>query len=674
MARLQKLWRLAPVRAELQKKLAAALEISPVVAQILINRGIADEPAAKRFLFAGMEELGDPFQLKDVRKAVERIAAAMARQEKITVYGDYDVDGISASALLYQVLRRLGANVEYYIPERQSEGYGLNEGALEHLQQTGTGLVITVDCGISGNAEVRAVAGRLDIIITDHHQPPPELPPAYAVINPKQKDCPYPEKNLAGVGVAFKLCQALWQFFYGQGAILADYFDLVALGTVADIVPLTGENRILVRVGIEQLKSSPNTGLKALLTVCDLRPDQLDAGKIGFVLAPRLNAAGRLQHAAVGVELLITENTTKALELAHNLNEENGKRQTIEKEILQQAESLLSKQDMEQEKVIVLAGENWHPGVIGIVASRLVDKYYRPVVMISSKEGIGKGSCRSIPAFDMVAALEQCRDLLLQFGGHRQAAGLSVEASNIQALHDRLNAIAQQSLSEADYVPVLHIDALLTLPEINNAFIEQLACLAPYGMGNPGPVFACNHLVLAGIRKIGQDGKHLKLQVRTAGTAGEAVAWNMGEAAEGFCLNEKINLAFIPEINEWQGQSNIQLCARDICKTSAPDRDMVGQVYLTVKTAARRQNPTVISNQQIITAVQTLYNTRISEALVEKCLCILAEIGLLQMNLSNGNRAMILCPAPVQKLDLMQSPTFREGVQSFHFEEDVYGL
>lgn len=562
MAKPAKVWRVVPPCADLAAELGKELDISPVVAQVLVNRGVADADAALRFLNGGVEALPDPRLMLGMDRAVERIGAAIAGGEKITVYGDYDVDGVTATSLLYRLLGRLGGVADYYIPERQSEGYGLNAAALEALQRAGTRLVITVDCGISAAAEVAALAGRMDIIVTDHHQPPAVLPPALAILNPKQPGCPYPDKNLAGVGVAFKLAQALW-LKYGGGVPLADYLDLVATGTIADIVPLTGENRVLVKLGLATLASGGNPGLKALAKAAGLADGKVDAGRVGFGIAPRLNAAGRLGHAAAGVELLVTDDDARAAELAAELDRENGRRQAVEKELLAAAEAQAAGMDTAAAKVLVLAGEDWHPGVIGIVASRMVDRYYRPTVMISVKDGIGKGSCRSIPGFDIYSALSRCADLLIQFGGHQQAAGLTIDAANIDRLRERLSEIAAATLTADDYRPVLNIDCRVALDEIDAAFLQQLACLAPHGMGNPSPVFVCEDLAVSGVKPVGQEGRHLKLRVRRQRASGDVIGWDMGGLA-GRLGGGPIDLAFAPEFNEWQGQRSIQLKAHDV--------------------------------------------------------------------------------------------------------------
>jgi single-stranded-DNA-specific exonuclease len=571
MPKIKKIWQVMPENAILKQELSNDLGISDVIAQVLVNRGIIDKSTAKDFLFGGQEKLDDPYLLKNMERAIARIVEAITAKQKIIIYGDYDVDGITSSALLYKVLKELEGTVEYYIPERQSEGYGLNSTALTMLVASGAELLITVDCGISAAAEVNAIANQLDIIITDHHHPPEVLPLAYAIINPKQKDCSYPEKNLAGVGVAFKLSQALSRHYYGNDTQFLKYLDIVAIGTIADIVSLTGENRILVKLGLCEIANTKNIGLKALIEVCRIDPNKIDTGKIGFAIAPRLNAAGRISRADHGVELLITDSVDRAKELANYLEEENSQRQNVEKDIQAAAEVVVAELDLSIAKVLVVVGEDWHPGVIGIVASRLVEKYYRPVFMISIRDGIGKASCRSIPAFDIYDALNQCSDLLLQFGGHRQAAGFSVLPEHIDELRVRLNHIANTTLTKADYVPVLTIDSLVSLDEMNAGFLEQLGCLEPYGMGNHSPVFACKDVAVKDIRTIGQEARHLKLKVSQKNVINEVVAWQMGGLVESIQFQENIDLAFFPEFNEWQGQRKIQLRAYDVRKFEMTD-------------------------------------------------------------------------------------------------------
>lgn len=673
MARLKKKWNMFPIKRQLARELSQKLNISEYITQTLINRGVSDEQAAAEFLYAGAEHFADPFTLTGMNAAVERISQAITAQEKITIYGDYDVDGITACAVLYKTLIRLGGTVEFYIPDRQSEGYGLNPTALHHLIQQNTKLIITVDCGISAVPEIAAVSGLVDIIITDHHQPPPELPAALAIINPKQPGCLYPEKNLAGVGVAFKLCQGLWQHYNNRGSKFFDYLDIVAIGTVADIVPLTGENRVLVKLGLEQLRATDNLGITALLEVCDLVGKAINSGTIGFVLAPRLNAVGRVSQAAAGVELLITDNYAYAQELAQLLDKENLARQNIEKIILAKAEEQLETVDLPAAKVLVLAGEDWHSGVIGIVASRLVEKYYKPVIMISIREGVGKGSCRSIPAFDMYAALTHCADLLTQFGGHRQAAGLSIPEANILLLRQRMNDLATKTLASTDYIPVLNIDSILPLEAISASFLEQLACLEPFGYGNPTPIFACHNIGLREKRLIGQQNRHLKLKLKNE-TVKDVVAWNMAELSPSLTCDKTIDLVFVPKYNEWQGQKSLQLMAHDIrqspdCQLQAtlndiaPDRDCIAHVYVTLKEYSKLGQYKV-SLQTIQHTVASKYNTVLPDKVLTMALTILAELELITKEAKAPDNITIqLNPVPNGKRDLSDSPTFLKGIQ-----------
>lgn len=566
MLKSKKNWRIYPMKKELSDHLSTKLGISTMLAQLLINRGFISEEDAKNFLSSD-QKLGDPWKLAGMNAAVSRILCAIEKAEKIIVYGDYDVDGITACSLMYKFLTKSGAVVDYYIPERQNEGYGLNEAALINLAEQGAALIITVDCGISSFQEIAAVRDSIDVIVTDHHQPSERLPEAVAVIDPKRVDCPYPDKHLAGVGVAFKLVQALAERLYNTKEPLREYLDLVAIGTIADIVPLTGENRTLVRSGLAELRRGKNPGLNSLFRISGLENNKIDTGNIAFSIAPRLNASGRVGHAASAVELLITHDAAKAAEIADLLDKENTLRQALEKEIAAAAEAVITQFNMKDDKVLVVAGEGWHTGVIGIVASRLVERYYRPVIVISTKEGIGKGSCRSIPGFDIFEALSANSNLLVKYGGHKQAAGLTIETKNISLLSEKLSLYAAACLSEENYKPVIKIDSILSLESINNELLEQLDRLAPYGMGNPAPVFACENVSVTNVRPVGQSGKHLKLRVKKSANFKDVIAWGMGELAASLETNELVDLAFVPEINEWQGRRNIQLKAFDVRKT-----------------------------------------------------------------------------------------------------------
>lgn len=563
MLKMEKKWEL-PVEAapEKIKEIATLFNLSEAVVKVLFNRGFYQAETIKDFLEVNAANFHEPFLLKDCAVAVERIIKAITAGELITIYGDYDVDGITSTSLMVKVLTDLGARVDYYIPERQSEGYGLNSEALNAIYDNKSSLLITVDCGISAVAEVEAISDKLDIIITDHHQPPEVLPKSFAIINPKQVDCTYPEKNLAGVGVAFKLCQALWLELKKEN--LMKYLDLVAIGTVADIVSLLGENRLIVKLGLKEITTTSNVGLKALLQSSGLSHKKIDAGKIGFIIAPRLNAAGRMDNAKIGVKLLTTESLVTAQELAIVLENENNNRQRTEKDILEKVDNMIINGNLYQDQVIVVAGSDWHSGVIGIVASRIVEKYYRPVVIISKKDGVGKGSCRSIEGFNIYEALDECSELLVQFGGHKQAAGLTIKVENIAKFRLKINKLAEMKLTIDDFKPKIKLDTEIYCEGITEKLLNDLTMLEPFGMGNPKPVFVSSEVLIREAKKIGADGKHLKFKVGTNGKELEALAWNLGAIADVFSHEDKINIAFYPEYNEWQDRKSIQLKILDL--------------------------------------------------------------------------------------------------------------
>lgn len=559
--RQAKKWKIEAVDQDLQSALSKSLSVSKMLAGILIKRGFCEAESVKKF-FYGEEQTIDPFLLKGMDVVVPRIKQAIERAEKITVYGDYDVDGITSTALMVKTLGACGAKVEFYIPEREKEGYGIHAEALASIVDGGSTLLVTVDCGISAVQEVSDYKDAIDIIITDHHMAPDVLPPALAILNPKQADCNYPDKSLAGVGVAYQLCQALCLDFAVPA--VADALEIAALGTIADVVPLIGENRRMVKQGLVKLNESQNIGLKALIEECSLTGKKIDSGHVGFILAPRLNAAGRLGSAKAAVELLLTEDETYAKKLAQTLNFENEQRQLIEKEILLKAEAYITDIVLEEAKVLVVSGANWNPGVIGIVASRLVERYYRPTIVLTEQDGIAKGSCRSIQGFNIYEALKACEDLLEGYGGHSLAAGLTILPENIALLHERLNQLAQKTLTDEDYIPVMQIDAALNPVEINEAIIEELTLLEPYGMGNHRPLFALTNVDLLEAKPMGREGTHLRFKV--AGKSGQlnGIAWNMGSMAETLNSYGKIDVAFQPEINEWQGKRSVQIKAQDI--------------------------------------------------------------------------------------------------------------
>lgn len=559
---MQKRWSIEPDHSQEEVQLAAELKVSPIVAKLLINRGLGDPHKARQFLAADMESLLSPWDLKGMREAVDCVTKIMEEGGSIVVYGDYDVDGITATSVVYRFLKRCGASVSYYIPERQSEGYGLNLEALEGLVAKGTDLVITVDCGISSYDILEAVRDRLALVITDHHEAPALIPRAVAVVDHKQPNCPYPDKNLAGVGVAYKLCQAIWQERTGE-VYHAD-LDIVALGTVADVVPLVGENRILVKAGLSKMQLQPNRGIEALIDVAGLKDRKITAGHIGYTLAPRLNAAGRVAHATRAVELLTTPSQEEAYEIAEELQETNLERQALERDIHEMARQDVLKQGPDADYVVVVGGQDWHPGVIGIVASRLVEEFYKPTLVISIKDGIGKGSCRSIDNCNIYEALQSAEDLLIQFGGHQAAAGFSIKEDKIPALRERLAQYCKEHLAETDYLPIVDIDSQVAIDDIDVPLIEEIETLEPYGMANPTPVLALEEATISDLFLMGQQKKHAKVLLEREDSTIDAIAWNRSDLHASFFPGDRVKVAFTVQKNEWNGHVSPQLMIQDM--------------------------------------------------------------------------------------------------------------
>ncbi|MDY2637260.1 MAG: single-stranded-DNA-specific exonuclease RecJ [Phascolarctobacterium sp.] len=539
--------------------LAAELGISPLVTGILLERGLNDTESMREFLYGSTTPFHDPFLLKDMEKSVRRIEKALQVGEKITVYGDYDVDGISASSLLYIYLQSRGAQVETYIPQRKNEGYGLNDDALQTIADGGTTLVITVDCGISGLHEVENAPKSLDIIITDHHTVPEQLPPAYAIVNAKQQDDSYPFKELSGVGIAFKLCQALEQKVPGRLPEWAELTELAALGTVADIVPLVGENRELVRRGLAAMESTQLVGLRALIEASGLSGQRIASDNIGFGLAPRLNAVGRLEHAQRAVELLVTKDRYKATEIAAELNRENSLRQDISRQIQEEAEALLA-QEEHIDTAIVLASEGWHQGVIGIVASRLVDKYHLPTILLSISGDMAKGSCRSIPALNLYEAIAAEADILSQFGGHHQAAGLTLPAAKVEEFRRRFKEYVRKALAPEDYQPHQIVDCVIgDKGEITLQDLQELQLLEPCGCANMPPVFAFHHALLHNAKAMGREQNHLQFLLYKGDFSYRCIMWNSADLLHFMYDNMIADVAFQPKINVWREETSVQL-------------------------------------------------------------------------------------------------------------------
>ena len=545
----------------------AALEragLPTLAAMTLCARGMDTPEKARAFLDAGRGQLQAPLLMKDMDRAAARVARALAAGETIAVYGDYDVDGITSTSLLTDFLRREGGDVIPYIPDRMEEGYGLNTDALDTLHQAGVSLVVTVDCGITAVEEARyATRLGMDLVITDHHECKEELPAALAVVDPHQADCPYPFKCLAGVGVALKLVLALGGKSR-QEELLSRYADLAAIGTVADVMSLTGENRTIVRLGLEALRHSGRPGLKALLRQAGLEERPLNSVAIGYTLAPRLNASGRMGCASLAAELLLTADPARGEELAIQLCELNRERQTIEAQISAECQELAETLPPEERYALVLAGDHWHQGVVGIVASRLAEKYSCPAFMICLQDGKGKGSCRSFGGFNLFAALEHCAPLLEGFGGHELAAGFTILEENIPAFTAAMNDYVRQCTGGAEMVSTLEVDCpvddvgILTLEGV-----EGLDLLEPYGSGNPKPVFSLSGCLITALSEVG-GGRHLKLKLASGGRSFDAIFFSATAAEMGVAQGDRVDVAFTPQVNEYRGWRSVQFQVCDL--------------------------------------------------------------------------------------------------------------
>jgi len=562
------LWERLACNEEAAAGLAAALGISPAVARLLTIRGISEPDLAHRFLHPSLDYLHDPFELADMAVAVDRILAAIERKEKIAIHGDYDVDGITSTVILRRALELFGAEVIHFIPDRMKDGYGLQPETFDRLQAEGVRLVISVDCGIRADeAARRARELGMDLIITDHHEPGASLPAALAVINPKRHDCTYPDKNLAGVGVALKLVQALCRK-RGRDGWMPAFVKVAALGTLADVVPLVGENRIIAKLGLDLLSQGPHkVGLRALLDVAGLTGKPIDGGHVSFLIAPRVNAAGRMASPDIAARLLLAADetmATEAQELANQLNDENTRRQTEEAGILAQAKKLVETDPaVGARSIIVVGGEGWHRGVIGIVASKLVDAFHRPAIVLSIDGDLAHGSCRSIRHFDILGALERCAGHLIKFGGHKQAAGLTMAASSVAEFRRQITDHADDCLGPDDLKPRLRIDSCLGFRDITSGFASEMTLLAPFGIGNPRPVFEANGVqVVDGPRRVKE--RHLKMALKQNGRIFRAIAWRAVEREQFITDNRtSLDLAFSLDHNKYQGNDYLELSVSD---------------------------------------------------------------------------------------------------------------
>lgn len=573
-------WKYEKIDDSLIKQVASENNIPKPVAELMIKKGIYSKDDIELFFNGSLKSLRNPFDIKDMEKAAERIAKAVMNHESIFIYGDYDVDGVTATALMYIFLMQCGANVSYYIPNRLEEGYGLNKDAINEIHHRGADLIITVDCGISAIEEVLlAKELGMDIIITDHHQPSKELPVAAdAIINPMREDDLYPNKTLAGVGVAFKVVMALrftlrkHNFFQNDAPNIRNLLDIVTLGTIADVMPLVDENRIFVRHGLE-LMSGDNVriGIDELKKVIDSLStvQKMKTSNIGFQIAPRINAMGRMASSDQSLKLLVTQNRNEARQLAIELDNENKYRQMIERDILQQTFDIIeTNRYADNEGGIVVASEGWHPGVIGIVASRVVDKYFRPTIILTDDNGVYKGSARSIPGFHLYDGLSSLSDLLLSFGGHKYAAGVKIAKENLEEFRERFNKIVIENLNKEDFIPEINIDAEIDSKDITSEIMQYLEKLEPYGQGNKEPVFYMKKVSKYQYETfVGKEQNHLKCIFEKKGILFDAIGFNMKEYKSIVAENDEFDILFSLVHNTWKNTKTIQLNIKDIKKS-----------------------------------------------------------------------------------------------------------
>lgn len=544
--------------------LSKKINISPEIGQILNNRGINDEKDAEIFMNPSLEYLRDPFLMKDMKKATDRIKKAIENKERIYIYGDYDVDGVSSTSILYIYFKSIGFPVKYYIPNRLEEGYGINEEAIKKISDDGCDLIITVDCGITSVKEVE-LANELgiDVIITDHHECQSDIPNAYAIVNPKQEECTYPFDMLCGCGVAFKMIQALTDKEEFKTSMY-DYLEIVTLATICDIVPLIDENRIIVKNGLKLMKEGKNLGLRELIKVCGIETSKIGSSHIGYSVGPRINASGRLGYSYLGVQLFTTDFEDEAKEIANILESKNIERQMIESKMYKEAEDIIaSNESYKEDKVIVVAKEGWQHGIIGIVASKLTEKYYKPTILLTIEDNEATGSARSIKGFSIFDALVSCKDLMNKFGGHEQAAGLALDADNIEELRKRVNEIADYNLSKEDLIENIKVEYELEEESTTLDLVDNLHKLEPFGLSNPSPKFIMRDLLLTKIYKMGKNKQHLKLICENEKSY-ECVGFNMAYLADNFQEGDKVDVLFQVDENNFNNERKVQFLLKDV--------------------------------------------------------------------------------------------------------------
>jgi single-stranded-DNA-specific exonuclease len=556
-------WIVSPPNAEADL-LAQALSIPPAIARVLVNRKILTEEAARAFLFGGLEALHDPYLMKGMDRAVARIEEAVAKGEKILIFGDYDVDGVLSTVMLMKALTSLGAKVEYFIPERLTDGYGIKDEHVAIPAAKGAGLVISVDCGIKAvGFTARAKAKGIDVIITDHHRPGETLPNAVAVLNPVLADSGYPDTSLAGVGVAFKLIQALLEKA-GKDAGLPHYMKLVSIGTVADVAELKGENRVFVKRGLKSLRNVSNMGLRSLIEACGLANRKISEGDLGFRIGPRINAAGRMGMTDLAVRLFFSESSEESVALVQKLDELNTQRQKTEEKIFNDARETIEERGLDKKyKCLVLGSPDWHRGVIGIVASKLKDCFYRPVVLFAYEDGKAHGSGRSISDVPLIDLLEDCRHLFLSYGGHKLAVGCTLPRDRMDAFRETLNALAEARISDDSLKRKIRLDGPLEFAAVDDRFLETFALLLPFGVGNPKPLFLAENVEVISEPQVLQR-KHLKFLVRQNGRVLEALGWDKADWRPVLRRGSRVNLAFSLMMSEYLGQQKVSLSIEDL--------------------------------------------------------------------------------------------------------------
>ena len=557
---MQKNWLIKNPNPQLQVAFSNALDIHPIVAQLLINRGIDTIEKARDFLFCDLSHLHDPFLLKDIDLAVARINKAKEKKEYVLIFGDYDVDGVSSSALLRNTLKKMGIHVINYIPHRMKEGYGLNHTIAQFAKEKNVGLLISVDCGISAVTQVDAINQQgIDVIIIDYHEPPEgKLSKACAIINPKRKDCPYPFKGLTSVGLVFKLSQAL------LGEVMEDQLDLVTMGTIADVAELIGENRIFVKEGLLRFNETKNKGLIALMDVAKIKGKKMRPYFVSFILGPRINATGRISSAEKSLNLLLSENLDEAYTLAQSLEEDNRSRQKTQGNIIEEALGIVEREvNFKDHRIIVISKEGWHRGVLGIVASRIMDMYYRPTIVISLEDDVGVGSARSIDGFHLFEALTHCSTLLENYGGHEHAAGLTIRKENLESFRHTINEFAKKNIDIENLIPTLELDCEIPLSDLNIDLIKTIETIEPFGEGNPPPRFCSRKLTVRGpVGVMGRD--TLKFWVTDGKTTIQAVGFGMAKYYDLVVNTKEIDLAYSLSIDDWNKEPAVQIEIKDI--------------------------------------------------------------------------------------------------------------